>query len=506
MTSWRDALAAPFVAGLSRVTAVADPDALLLDAQVQRTLTARGFTVVTYGDALAFRVNYESVWRAGWERGDLRELIVRVEGDELDVLPFDVLRDARRLSVDRARLFPGVPRRVLAGMPVEGLDWLAKGPTRAEIDRADARIRRLGPMLDALDRDVPVGDTPHERWTQFAMRWAELQALRYEDSSAPRPWEARIEVLHDRIEALFEGWMTRNFEGLRNRSPVPPVMLHHVPRAMLRTLEGGASRRVALVVLDGMAIDQWLVLRATLDLATLGATEVSSAVFAWVPTTTAVSRQSVFAGKPPLRFATQLSSTSGEPTLWRTFWREEANLRDEAVGYLKGLGDAPSDELDAMLGDHRLRVLGLVVDKVDTILHGIALGTAGMHNQVRQWGHGAWLSRTLRRLLDAGFTVYVTSDHGNVELVGTGRVADGAFADVRGERVRIFSDDVLRQKIARNHVSARCWRSTGLPETFLCLIASGRTAFTDHGRRIVGHGGLALEEVIVPLSVFSRSE
>lgn len=66
MTSWRDALAAPFVAGLSRVTAVADPDALLLDAQVQRTLTARGFTVVTYGDALEFRVNYESVWRAGW--------------------------------------------------------------------------------------------------------------------------------------------------------------------------------------------------------------------------------------------------------------------------------------------------------------------------------------------------------------------------------------------------------------------------------------------------------
>jgi len=134
------------------------------------------------------------------------------------------------------------------------------------------------------------------------------------------------------------------------------------------------------------------------------------------------------------------------------------------------------------------------------------LGTAGVHDQVRLWASSGWLGGALRRLLAEGFEVYVTSDHGNLELTGVGRVADGALADVRGERARVFSDDILRQKVARAHPTARCWGGEGLPDDYLCLLATGRGAFVDVGHRVVGHGGVALEEVIVPLVVFSPRE
>ena len=43
------------------------------------------------------------------------------------------------------------------------------------------------------------------------------------------------------------------------------------------------------------------------------------------------------------------------------------------------------------------------------------------------------------------------------------------------------------------------WPAHGLPEDCLALLAPGRCAFVREGERIVGHGGIALEEVVVPM-------
>ncbi|NQT01458.1 MAG: hypothetical protein HQ580_05520 [Planctomycetes bacterium] len=51
------------------------------------------------------------------------------------------------------------------------------------------------------------------------------------------------------------------------------------------------------------------------------------------------------------------------------------------------------------------------------------------------------------KMLCLGFRVFLTSDHGNIEARGCGRPAEGAVADLRGERVRVYPDPVLRGKI-----------------------------------------------------------
>lgn len=504
MSRWRSAVVAPFVSGIARVTVVADPDALLDDASVLHTLSARGFTVLTYSDPLAFRLLWETQWRDGWAAGATDEVVVRVVGDERarDELPYDVLRDARRLVLDRGTAFPDLPRRVLVSLGGRDLDWLDTRPARDVVMAYGARVSHMDGVLDGLEQGLPDSDAGHGAWTDYAGRWAEALALRHADGRAPTPWHDRFEALHDRIEARFGAWMVEHFSALASLSPSSPVMVHHVPRAMARALERGTARRVALLVLDGMAYDQWLTLRATLDVAAMGATEQRGAVFAWVPTITSVSRQSLFAGAVPARFATQLGGTSGEAGLWRAFWRAE-RLRDEAVVYKRGLGSSGGEALDAQLEDPRVRVLGLVADTVDAMLHGAVLGAAGMHEQLRLWARDGWLSRTLGSLIAHGFTVFVTADHGNLELTGTGRVVDGALAEVRGERVRVFADEPLRQKVARQHPMARCWRGEGLPAEYKCLLATGRDAFVEPGRKLLGHGSIALEEVVVPLVVFA---
>ena len=55
---------------------------------------------------------------------------------------------------------------------------------------------------------------------------------------------------------------------------------------------------------------------------------------------------------------------------------------------------------------------------VDKIMHGMELGAAGIHNQVRLWAGQPHLAALLDLLLESGFRVYLTSDHGNIEAAG----------------------------------------------------------------------------------------
>jgi len=138
------------------------------------------------------------------------------------------------------------------------------------------------------------------------------------------------------------------------------------------------------------------------------------------------------------------------------------------------------------------------VDKVDKIMHGMQLGSAGMHSQVRQWAEEGFLAKLLDLLHRYGFTVFLTSDHGNIEAIGCGSPKEGATAELLGLRARVYPEQVLRAEVRKEFPDALDWPACGLPEDYLALIASGRTAFKKEGTRVVAHGGACLEEVVVP--------
>ena len=132
------------------------------------------------------------------------------------------------------------------------------------------------------------------------------------------------------------------------------------------------------------------------------------------------------------------------------------------------------------------------------------LGTAGMHNQVRQWAQQPYMNTLLDLLLNQEFHVFLTSDHGNIEAEGFGRPAEGAVADLRGERVRVYSDMVLRSRVKERFPAALEWDAVGLPEDYFALLAPGRKAFVREADRTVSHGGISIEELIVPLVQIER--
>jgi hypothetical protein len=305
------------------------------------------------------------------------------------------------------------------------------------------------------------------------------------------------------VDANFTAWLFNRYAGLVNLPPMPPVMLHHLPRFLARQLEDDRHAKIALIVVDGLAMDQWLVVRASLVSLNPSFRFREQAVFAWIPSLTSVSRQAAFAGKAPIFFPNSIQTTDKERVLWAQFWADHGFKPNEVV-YIKGLGDGSLESVSEALSHPKARIAGLVVDKVDKIMHGMEMGTAGMHNQVGQWAKQPYLNTLLNLLLDKGFRVYLTSDHGNIEAEGCGRPAEGAVADIRGERVRVYPDLALRSKVKERFPSALEWGPIGLPDDYLALLAPARQAFVQEKQRTVSHGGISVEELIVPLVQIER--
>jgi len=395
---------------------------------------------------------------------------------------------------------------VLHSVPHEHSDTLSKTWVGIGVRTApmEDRSRRLSKLIDSLEASIPAEDAKHTDWFHFARGWAETILLANDQAEAiSEPTDERIKNLQAQVDAGFAAWLFKRYAGLVNLPPVPPVMLHHLPRFLARQMGDDRKFKIALIVVDGLAMDQWLVVRDALASRQPGFRFREQAVFAWIPSLTSVSRQATFAGKAPIFFPNSIQTTDKEPALWAQFWADHGLTPNEVV-YIKGLGDGGLETVSEALSHPKARVAGLVVDKVDKIMHGMEMGTAGMHNQVRQWAKQPFMNTLLDLLFDRGFRVYLTSDHGNVEAEGCGRPSEGAVADLRGERVRIYPDAALRGKVKERFPSALEWGPVGLPEDYLALLAPARQAFVQEKQRTVSHGGVSVEELIVPLIQIER--
>lgn len=393
--------------------------------------------------------------------------------------------------------------------------WMHVGIAGREGEDRPLRFRRL---LDRLEAELPEEDADRRTWIEYARTWGEWTAVRWElAESGSFTVPESCERLHDRIESRFAAWMHRNYASLHNLSPFAhPGMVHHIPRHIEHSF--GASRtgatgnarhgRYALVVVDGLALDQWAVLRDD-ALRPLGdAVEVEEdGTFAWVPTLTAVSRQAIFAGMPPQYFADSLRTTSKESRHWQRFW-EDRGAKPIEIGYVREGKNRPDAELlEAALREAdnpRMRVLAVVVGKLDQALHGVNTGIGGLHSVVRNWASAGAMGRLLAGLIERDFEITLTADHGNVQGRGIGKPQVGALAEERGSRAYLF-EDIRTRNIASSKIpTAIEWPQIGLPDSYFALLAPGRDAFATKGAELIGHGGIAMEEVIVPFVQIRR--
>ncbi len=380
-------------------------------------------------------------------------------------------------------------------------DWELDGWTNVGVIRQPEIQIQLNfeNLVKAVRSSLPTPADNHQAWIKFARAWAKLVTIRHQLSPLSMlPTAMNFNELQLVVETNFAEWTKDRYLGLHNYPAFPePIMLHQISHYLAGQIRDAKIKRVALVVIDGLSLGQWLLIEEQLATKERGWSFADSAVFAWVPTLTSVSRQSIFAALTPLHFPTTWNRTDREAAQWYRFWIDQG-FSEKAVGYFKGPNLDNNPELDAWLQDPRSTIAGLVINQVDDIMHGMQLGTAGMQQQVQLWIEQGHLSHLFTKLQQAGFAIFVTADHGNISAKGIGEPRMGALVSTEGKRALQFSQPTFLAQAQNQYPDAIPWHSDALPEDVHVLLASGLDAFYTPEDEVVCHGGISLEEVIVP--------
>ena len=433
-----------------------------------------------------FFVFLQEQWRrfVTGETGDGSACAVPFEHNDVRIYVNDLFLEGILQPVE-----PPLRNRVLP-------EWTRFGIVSARQHDAEAQFDEL---LSRLNARLPDDSASYRDWQNYATLWAETTALRWRpEAQVPSDQIERWAALHPNIESRFAQWMLMRFAALANIPPHPsPVIAHQVPRYLSAMRNRREVGKVALLLVDGLAMDQWLVVRHALEQTRPEWRYDVSAVFTWVPSLTPVCRQAIFAGEPPLSFPQTIHSTNKDGDLWLRFW-EEHSATSAQVRYWRGAAQKALPWLDDCLSDPIVDTIGLVVSDVDEMAHGTTLGTEGLHHSVGLWAQQDHLGALIAKLQGSDFAVFIIADHGNVQANGIGLPREGVLVQTAGSRARTYQSRELRSAAHGDLPQTLEWTGAGLPPGNEILLPNGLTAFATTGKVVVTHGGIALEEILVP--------
>ena len=276
-----------------------------------------------------------------------------------------------------------------------------------------------------------------------------------------------------------------------------PIALHRVNQYVQRS--AGEKARVALVVFDGMAVDQWFLLRDYLLACLKRKVEFrENRTYAIAPTVTSISRQALFAGRMPGNFPDTALNTTADQRHWQNYWVNQGRRR-RRVAYLNLKMTGRFEELRQVV-DSKNEVLTVVVNFFDDIMHGVKDLQAGkrvFYDTLISYLNNSATDEFFEILLGAGYRVFITSDHGNVDAVGTGVKSPKALVEAYAKRVIMFDQEPIAQAFADKH-GLTLFRPTFLPDNLYPVYPQADGMFASKKSAGISHGGLSIEEMVVP--------
>ncbi|MCK4305765.1 MAG: response regulator [Candidatus Eisenbacteria sp.] len=323
------------------------------------------------------------------------------------------------------------------------------------------------------------------------------------------------------IESNYRGWVDRT-PG--NRPLLSPDL---VPHAVVPHLKEG--RKVALIVIDCLRLDQWLAMEPLLP----PELQIDRQLFCSVlPTATAYARNAIFSGLYPREIARNhpefwdeaLHSDVGKNRFEREFLQmmlAREGVQSGQILYRKILGQKDADDLRRQMGSYAgLDLVALVFTFFDTFAHGHSRDTTiaeltqdvtGLRAHLRTWFERSVMLEAIREMARQKRVTVITTDHGAVQVRRPALVrADrGTSSGVRfkfGKALRCNEAEALHVRdpgnfglpeegLIKNYIFAK--------EDYFFIYRSHRH---EHERILRGsfqHGGISMEEMIVPLVTLS---
>ena len=423
----------------------------------------------------------------------------RVEYEVLSFAADEALQDTLPRLVRTGTVAP-----IVVDQNVHLPDWAAPA---VAVDRLAGHRRQLDAACEDVRQQLEPAELRWEDWQSLAHRWAELTLLRYDYDFNPTPAQREtVAGLETLLDARFASWLQVYYSSLAGNVLPRPHHVSHVPRFMEYLYD--TVHRTALLVLDGMSLADWLLIRETWTQRHPDWDIIDLLVLAQIPSITAVSRQALISGRRPAAFADTITSNHYEARHWANFHQRRFGSTAGAAYEL--LPDRAAATYPPAVDSQYTGSLCLVSSVIDAMVHGATQGTADVINSVKLWltdgysvGTGSsWFEGLIASLLENNYLVTIATDHGHVEALGMGQPQEGVLVETRSKRARLYNNLEFARAVQAQFPETILWENDGLlPAGWQALMPTHRTAFAPAGQRVVSHGGLTIEEMVVPLIV-----
>lgn len=431
---------------------------------------------------LALRIHYERWYKGSGERvcyivDDLDDVLPDMKSDAFccefsvaDVLWGYDKGELRRWNPPYSvlhHLFEKKQTYILsASQTREEMGYVAEDASVYDIERISSKVREI--KFDWLSADTME------------------KVSRYILSAISQRMYSQIEPLVDEVNEKFQSFVDKNYVGLLTKSHVDRPYSVNKVLCHIRYVHTEPNDRVALFVIDGMSYWQYLMLKDML--AEKNIMTEDEVCYAWLPSITKLSRQALFRGDMPI--GSYVQNPQNEGNIWKEFWRKQKT--PERLLWYEYNGTISHPE--------QYSRYGYVTTSLDKHMHGCC-DLKDLYDLTAN--RLLEIVPNIMTLYEAGFTVYITSDHGNVyshawRALNPQEKAMLYTNESRGGRHMIFTKEGHRDFFFYENPNIK-------NEMFIRdNYAVWRTAKCFKSADEVTHGGCHFLELIVPFAKIGK--
>ena len=466
---------------------------LLIDADDLQSVTdycanfsAHGFQIIHFSDDLAFRIEHDDAINSSDEKC---ALIVKPDV----YIPYDIHRRFRCFEVSISNLFPDLNSSAIRDAENINLDLLCMAYQRNYADL------KMYPMTQQfLKNKVYSHDNIAAYLQECQNQLAEsvCSAKTYQDWFRVANLKSAMDVMSVKYDIpISSGQAQEAFKQfvLASFGKLSTAINKDGPVLVSRAMEymHGNSDKFAIIVMDGMSEFDWHIIAEGFT----GIHYEKSDAFAMIPTTTSISRQCLLSGKYPVQLLAPWKQ-SKEKTEFLDC-AQKLGFTEAQIGYERGY------EADFAAS---VKCAAVIINDVDDMVHGQKQGRIGMLNDISVLSKQGQLLNLTKRLLSKGFDVYISADHGNTPCTGMGKLMKtGVEVETKSRRMIVLRDFADKQTLADQYELIE-YPKYYLSKEFDYLICDVGRSFDAKGEEVMSHGGITVDEVIVPFIKIKADE
>jgi len=466
---------------------------ILIDADdLQSTMdycaifSAHGFQVIRYIDDLQLRTEHDDAINGSSGKF---ALLANLK----DYIPYDVRRCFRYFEVSFSNLFPKLNASAIKDTNNLNLDLLNMAYQRNYSDLkpypltqqfienkvySRENIAEYLQELQAQLKEMAESARNYQYWFRVAdlKSAVDVMSVKYD-----------IPMVAGQVQEQFKEFVLSNFGKLSSViDQSGPVLISHAMEYM-----HSHSDKFAVIVMDGMSEFDWYIIADSFA----GIRYEKTDVFAMIPTTTSISRQCLLSGKYPVQLLEPWKQSKEKTEFYEC--ARQIGFTDVQIGYERRY------EADFAAS---VKCAAVIINDVDDMVHGQKQGRIGMFNDITILAKQRQLVKLTKRLLRQGFDVYITADHGNTPCTGMGKLMKtGVEVETKSRRMIVLRDFADKQALTKQYELID-YPKYYLSKEFDYLICEVDRSFDAKGEGVMNHGGITVDEVIVPFIKIKADE